>query len=129
MQHHGAALRALDHSELAEELAGDWDSAHLEPDLRALLEYSVALTERPHSIREADLDRLRQAGYTDEAILHACEVASYYNFVNRMADGLGVALEPDWPHPLIGPWTEADPGSATPEERGVLDGGGTPEGD
>lgn len=51
---------------------------------------------------EEDLGRLRAAGLGDEAILHAVEVASYFNFVNRLADGLGVRLEEAWPHPLIG---------------------------
>jgi hypothetical protein len=35
-------------------------------------------------------------------VLHACEVVAYYNFVNRTAEGLGVSLEEDWDHPLVG---------------------------
>jgi hypothetical protein len=34
-------------------------------------------------------------------VLHACEVVSYFNYVNRMADGLSVQLEDDWEHPLL----------------------------
>ena len=44
---------------------------------------------------------MRTAGLSDEAILHACEVVSYFNYVNRMADGLAVQLEADWDQPLL----------------------------
>ena len=44
---------------------------------------------------------MRKAGLSDEAILHACEVVSYFNYVNRMADGLSVQLEDDWDQPLL----------------------------
>jgi hypothetical protein len=37
-----------------------------------------------------------------QAILHACEVVAYFNFVNRLADGLGIALEDGWNEPIIG---------------------------
>jgi len=44
---------------------------------------------------------MREAGLDDEAILHVCEVASYFNYVNRMADGLAVRLEEDWSEPIL----------------------------
>ncbi len=45
---------------------------------------------------DADIDRLRGAGLGDAEILDACQVAAYFNFVNRMAEGLGVELEGYW---------------------------------
>ena len=45
---------------------------------------------------EADVDGLRRAGFDDNAILDIVQVASYFAFVNRMADGLGVELEDYW---------------------------------
>jgi uncharacterized peroxidase-related enzyme len=106
----------LNEAELAEALATDWRSADLTESFRALLDYADRLTRNPSSIRETDLESLRNLGYTDDAILRVCEVVSYYNFVNRMAeDGLGVALEPAWPHPLIGPWKRPDSESGTGE--------------
>jgi alkylhydroperoxidase family enzyme len=51
------------------------------------------LTRHPHQEPEARLDRLREAGFSDEAILAATEVTGYFNFVNRMASGLCVELE------------------------------------
>lgn len=53
-------------------------------------------------MEEEDVEELRGAGLDDEAILHLVEVVSYFNFVNRMADGLGVSLEEAWPHPEVG---------------------------
>lgn len=46
---------------------------------------------------EIDVTQLRDAGLSDGAILDACQVVAYYNFVNRMAQGLGVELETYWP--------------------------------
>ena len=102
MQHHGAALRAASKDlELAPALVRDWRSAAIPDRLRALLEYTERLTRAPSRMEEADVVRLRDAGLDDEAILSACEVVSYFAFVNRMADGLGVRLEPGWRHTII----------------------------
>jgi alkylhydroperoxidase family enzyme len=43
-----------------------------------------------------DVKKLRAAGFSESAILDANLVASYYAFVNRLADGLGVDLESKW---------------------------------
>jgi uncharacterized peroxidase-related enzyme len=104
VQHHGAALRALGETELAEVVAKEWRQADIDGRFRALLEYAEELTRDPGALHQRSADRLREVGWDDEAILHACEVVSYFNFVNRMADGLGVALEADWPHPILGSW-------------------------
>tara|TARA_B100000700_G_scaffold330826_1_gene459328 strand:+ start:712 stop:930 length:219 start_codon:yes stop_codon:yes gene_type:complete len=53
------------------------------------------LTRDPGSIERGDIDRLRELGFEDRAVLDICQVVSYYNYVNRLADGLGVELE-DW---------------------------------
>ena len=47
-------------------------------------------------MEEEDVERLREAGFDDRAILDACQVTAYYNYVNRLADGLGVELEDRW---------------------------------
>ena len=59
--------------------------------------YARKLTLTPAQVTEGDLDRLRRHGVDDRAIVDANQVISYYNYVNRVADGLGVQLEPDWP--------------------------------
>ncbi len=48
-------------------------------------------------MEEADVDKLRAAGFGDRAILDINQITGYYNFVNRLADGLGVGLESFWP--------------------------------
>ena len=82
-------------------IAADWRAADVSPRLGALLGYSEKLTLSPSEMTADDLDPMRAAGLSDEAILHACEVVSYFNFVNRMADGLGVTLESDWSEPIL----------------------------
>lgn len=61
-----------------------------------MLEYAVKLTREPHDVGEADVASLRGEGFDDTAILDVCQVTSYYNYVNRLADGLGVELEDFW---------------------------------
>ena len=64
----------------------------LERDL-AMLSYAIRLTEEPASISEADIQRLRQHGFDDRAIHDLACCVSYFAFVNRIADGLGVLIE------------------------------------
>ena len=67
-----------------------------------MLEYAVKLTREPHGVGGADVAALRGEGFDDTAILDVCQVTSYYNYVNRLADGLGVELEDFWtPEDLI----------------------------
>lgn len=58
-----------------------------------MLGYVEKLTLRPQDTTEADVTALRDAGFSDRDILDICEVAAYYAYVNRIADGLGVTLE------------------------------------
>jgi NAD(P)H-hydrate epimerase len=61
------------------------------------LAYARKLTFAPADIVEDDLERLREHGLDDRAIVDANQVVSYFNYVNRVADGLGVQLERGWP--------------------------------
>jgi uncharacterized peroxidase-related enzyme len=61
----------------------------------AMLAYAAALTRDPAGIGSQDVEALRGAGLSDAAILDVCQIAAYYAFVNRLANGLGVELE-DW---------------------------------
>lgn len=61
-----------------------------------MLDYAVKLTLAPASMKSADVEILRQGGFSDAAILDICQVAGYFAFVNRLADGLGVELEEYW---------------------------------
>jgi uncharacterized peroxidase-related enzyme len=61
-----------------------------------MLAYAVKLTRAPSAMAQADVERLRAVGFDDMAVLDICQVVSYYNYVNRLADGLGVELEDYW---------------------------------
>lgn len=58
-----------------------------------MLAYAEKLTLDPGGMDETDVRGLAEAGFSDRDILDLCEVTAYYAYVNRIADGLGVALE------------------------------------
>lgn len=62
---------------------------------RALLAYADVLTRSPADLTEQPIAALRDAGCDDLTIHDACAIVSYFAFVNRVADGLGVELEAD----------------------------------
>lgn len=61
-----------------------------------MCEYVHKLTLMPWAMAEVDVVELREAGFSDAAILDINQVTGYYAFVNRLADGLGVELEAHW---------------------------------
>lgn len=62
-----------------------------------LVRYALVLTATPSAVCSIDIERLRAAGLDDRGIVDANQVTSYFNYVNRIADGLGVELEESWP--------------------------------
>lgn len=62
---------------------------------RAMLRHVETLTREPESLREEDLESLREQGFSDREILDVTLIAAYFNFVNRVDHGLGVEDE-DW---------------------------------
>ena len=61
----------------------------------ALLDWCVLLTRVPATLTENHVSALREHGWTDEDISAAGFVCSYFNFINRVADGLGVDPDPE----------------------------------
>jgi len=61
-----------------------------------MLDYAVKLTLTPAEVGAEDVACLREHGFDDTAALDICQVTAYYNYVNRLADGMGVELEPSW---------------------------------
>ena len=78
---------------MLERIERDFRTAGLDARRRAMLEYAYKLTLTPAAMRVEDVDTLRAAGFDDADILAIAEVTSYYAYVNRIADGLGVTLE------------------------------------
>jgi uncharacterized peroxidase-related enzyme len=97
MTHHGAALHLLTKNEsLVEQLKSNYKTANIEDRTKAMLEYAVKLTIKPSDVQQSDIDSLKNYEFEDRAILDICQIASYFNFVNRMAEGLGVRLEEEY---------------------------------
>ncbi len=79
-----------------EHLKRDYRNAPISSADLAMLDYAVKLTKTPWAMAQEDVDKLREEGFGDGAILDINQITGYYNFVNRLADGLGVELEPSW---------------------------------
>jgi uncharacterized peroxidase-related enzyme len=91
MECHAELLRltSLD-ADLVQAIRTDYTTAHLSEADRAMLDYVAQLTRDATRIGPADLDRLRRVGFDDRAILQINLIASWFNYINRVADGLGV---------------------------------------
>jgi uncharacterized peroxidase-related enzyme len=97
MTHHGGSLRALTGDEtLVVALKTDLRHAELSAADRAMLDYAEKLTFEPWIVGAADIAGLRAHGFSERAVLDIVLAASYFNMINRIADGLGVPLEDDW---------------------------------
>ena len=83
---HGAAVRQLSGDpELGELMVMNYRVADLSPRQRAMLDFAVKLTERPHEILEGDRQGLRDAGFSDRDIWDIASVAAFFNMTNRVA--------------------------------------------
>lgn len=74
-------------------IASDWRAAKLDEADRALCAYAEKLTLRPTEMDETDVQGLRSAGWDDAAIHDATQVIGFFNYINRVADALGVERE------------------------------------
>ena len=77
----------------ARQIQYDYRQADLTPEDRALCDYAIKLTVNPQQMTDQDVIRLHTRGFTDEQITIAAQVIGYFNYINRIADGLGVDLE------------------------------------
>jgi uncharacterized peroxidase-related enzyme len=78
---------------LVEALSADFRKAPISDQDRTMLEYVVTLTEDATRIGPQDHERLRAAGFDDRGILQITLIASWFNYINRVADALGVGRE------------------------------------
>jgi uncharacterized peroxidase-related enzyme len=95
MDSHAEFLRAvtLDES-FVKALVEDYDSAPLSPADRVMLDYVGTLTKDATRVTPEHHERLREAGFDDRAILQITLIASWFNYINRVADALGVGRGP-----------------------------------
>ncbi len=75
---------------LVDALEKDYATAPITPQERVMLDYVVKLTKDATTVWKDDIDGLRAAGFDDQAILQIALIASWFNYINRVADGLGV---------------------------------------
>jgi uncharacterized peroxidase-related enzyme len=78
-----------------EQVKDDWRQMELTEAEYAMLEYAEKLTLTPSNMREEDVRKLRDAGWTDRDILDIVHVCAYFNFRVRVVDGLGLEVA-DW---------------------------------
>jgi uncharacterized peroxidase-related enzyme len=92
VESHAEFLRivSLD-EEFAAALRRDYRQAELSKQDRAMLDYAAKLTIEPVQVSPSDLQLLRAAGFDDRGILQINLIASWFNYINRVADGLGVS--------------------------------------
>ena len=84
----------MKNDELVERIVADYTAAGLDDRRLAMLRYADKLTCKPGAMEKADVEALRVVGFGDRDILAIAEVTAYYAYVNRIANGLGVELEP-----------------------------------
>ena len=75
---------------LIEALKADYTRAPVTEQERVMLDFVVKLTKDATKVWKDDHERLRAAGFDDKAILQITLIASWFNYINRVADALGV---------------------------------------
>jgi uncharacterized peroxidase-related enzyme len=76
-----------------EALERDYTTAPITPQERAMVDYVVKLTKDATKVWRDDHEKLRSVGFDDQAILQITLIASWFNYINRVADALGVGRE------------------------------------
>ncbi|HEX7312659.1 MAG TPA: hypothetical protein VF297_01990 [Pyrinomonadaceae bacterium] len=74
-------------------LRDDYRKAPINEQDRVMLDYVAQLTRDATRISREDHERLRAAGFDDRGILQITLIASWFNYINRVADALGVGRE------------------------------------
>jgi uncharacterized peroxidase-related enzyme len=96
VKHHAEALAAYWDEDQVEQMAADHTALDVLDDrLRAACDVAATLTRTPDAMTESDVDQLRDAGWSDRSILDIVLITAYFNFVNRIATGLGVETTPE----------------------------------
>ena len=79
--------------ELVRALEENYETAPISEQDRRMLDYVARLTRDATKVRPADHEQLRAAGFDDQGILQITLIASWFNYINRVADALGVGRE------------------------------------
>ena len=79
--------------ELVAALKKDYTTAPITTQECVMLDYVVKLTKDATKVWKDDIEGLRKAGFDDQGILQITLIASWFNYINRVADALGVGRE------------------------------------
>ncbi len=94
---HGAALRILGKDErLADRIAINWRTAGLEPRWQAMLAFASRVNEPGFAASDAEIDALREAGFSNDDIWDIAAIAAFFGFSNRMAGALDMRPNPEF---------------------------------
>lgn len=73
----------------------DFTQAELDARTKALLDFASKVTLTPKEMCRADVEKLRENGFSDLEILDAVQLIGYFNYSNRVMDSLGIEPEPE----------------------------------
>ena len=82
-----------DNQKLVDEIAKDWTTSSISSVQMAMCEFAKKLTENPNKVNKKDIELLRSYNLSDKDISQIVQIIAYFNYINRVADGLG--LEPE----------------------------------
>lgn len=78
---------------MSRKLALDYTKAPVEPKVMALFQFAEKLSRKPADMEKSDVDRLREHGWSDTAILETSLVVSLYACANRFSAGIGLVAD------------------------------------
>ena len=82
-----------DNQKLVDEIAEDWTTSSISPMQMEICEFAKKLTENPSKVNKKDIELLKSYDLSDKDISQIVQIIAYFNYINRVADGLG--LEPE----------------------------------
>ena len=95
----------VDDDEFVERFADDWRTVDLPEHTRAALDFAEKLTQTPDQMTQEEIRRLRRVGFGDQDIHDIVQIVAFFNYINRVADALGVP-----PEDFMVPWPREDGG-------------------
>lgn len=77
----------------------DIETGPVENKIKPVLRYARKLTQQPDSVTQSDADTIFAAGWDETALYHAVAVTALFNFMNRLVEGMGIELDPNYVKP------------------------------
>jgi len=90
--HHGTSLRVETNREFVDKLLENHETL-LDAKDQGMINYALKLTRTPHQIKRDDVEVLCSLGFSERDVFDINQITAYFNYVNRIASGLGVELE------------------------------------